>query len=188
MNSGQFFTISLIILSGIILGAVAVTNSVSSTFGSSDLAQSIIDHTDTELSHAVGAAVEDQSGAEGELLAARAFSDFRDYVEQQRSIQTDSIYLIGTPTDSGLRISVTNHRDEVFQDSWLIVDGTERYLGDLAAGESVIQSFGTTASSISATINGSGSSDSFTTPRKSFIYLDSTSRFGSSIYSDVRLY
>lgn len=191
MRTGQFFTLALIIFSGIILTAVAFTNSFDANFGSDQIAQAITDHTDQELSYTVGAAVESGHGSTGQLLAARAFSGFRQYTEIQRGIETDSRYVIGTPTDSGINISVTNMGNSPLQQSWLIVDGTERYLGTVPVDGSNITTIPTTADRLTVTWNGTGIdeySQTFQTPRKTFIFLDSSSSFGSSIFSDTALY
>lgn len=192
MRSGQFFTLALIIFSGIILTAVAFTNSFDVNFGSEQIAQTITDHNDQEIGYTVSAAAESETGPAGQLLAARAFSGFREYMEIQRSIDTDSRYLIGTPTDSGLNISATNLGDGPLTDSWVTVDGTGQYLGTIPEGDSNITAFTTDAEQLTVTWNGSDTSGDYTqtfdTPKKGFIYLDSASSFGSSIFSDAVLY
>jgi len=192
MRTGQFFTLAMIIFSGIILTAVAFTSSFDTSFGSDRIAQTITDHSDQEIAHTVSAAVESGHGSTGQLLAARAFSGFREYMELQRSIDTDSRYIIGTPTDSGITISVTNRGASPLQESWLVVDGTERYLGTMPLDGSNITTFSTTADQLTVTWNGTtGAGDyaqQFMTPRKTFIFQDSSSSFGSSIFSDAVLY
>lgn len=187
VRNGQYFIIGTILIAGILMGILGITNSVTTTFTSDDITRSLFENSLDEFPQAVAGAAREEHTSENIEQEMRRYTDFQQYVALQYGINLQTHFAIGLPTEDGYNITFGNFRDETLENVWIRVDDTAYNIGSVNVTEIDTYRFPTQERTMDMTINATGFGETFTTSRKVLSFIDMEAQTGDTVWRETQI-
>ncbi len=187
VRTGQYFIIGTILIAGLLIGILSISNSISTSFTSDDITRSLFENTLDEFPKAVSASVQEEATSSNIEKDIRGYTDFQQYMALQYGIDLQMHFLIGLPTDDSYNITIGNYRGETMEDVWLRIDDTAVKIGTLGTQNVSTYSFPTQDRTMEIEINSTDLDTTFTTSRKVLSYLNTEAGTGDTVWRETRI-
>lgn len=187
VRKGQYFIIGTILIAGLLLGILSVSNTITTSFASDDITRSLFENSLDEFPRAVEGAARDEATSENIEQEMRSYIGFQQHIGLQYGIDLQTQFLIGLPTDSGINVTFGNFRNTAINDTWIRVGGNAVNPDDVDPGTITTYRFPVEDRTMEVEFNTTGIDRTFRTSRRVFSLVNVEAGADDTVWRETRI-